>query len=78
MIAGALTVPVILQMIQELLRQRYYGGVVIDTRAQPVNVTSDPRIPANMVFVITSDGKTVEYTSSQIGADVLRSFLGKK
>jgi hypothetical protein len=77
-IVGALAVPVILQMVKELLRQTYYGGVLVETRSQPPSITSDVKIPANMVFVIAADGKTTEYTSSQITPDVLGSLLRTK
>jgi hypothetical protein len=76
-IVGAMTIPVVLQMIKELVRQTYYGGGVIDTRAQPASITNDPKIPANMVVVINADGKTGEYTSNQISPDFLKSWLKK-
>jgi hypothetical protein len=62
----------LLQMIEELLRQFYYGGVVIDMRSQPPSVTSDRKIPANMIFVIDAGGKTTRYTSDQLTLDVLK------
>jgi len=42
-IVGAIAVTELAQMIREMLRQVYYGGVVIDTRLQPPNVTSSLR-----------------------------------
>jgi hypothetical protein len=77
-IAGAMAIPVVLQMIKELLRQTYYGGVIIDTRPQPPTVTSDPKIPANMVFVIKTDGKTSQFTSNQLSPDLIRALLRGK
>jgi hypothetical protein len=77
-IVGALAVPLVLQMIREALRQIYYGGVVIDVRAQPPSVTSDLKIPANMVFVIDHDGKTSRYTSDQLSPDILAGLLKGK
>jgi hypothetical protein len=74
-IVGVIAVPVVLQMIKELLRQNYYGGVIIDTRPQTINVTSDPKIPANMVFVIASDGRTTQDTSNQVSLEVLGRLL---
>jgi hypothetical protein len=71
-IVGAIAVTELLQMIKELVRQVYYGGVVIDTRMQPPNVTSDPKIPANMIFVIDADGKTNRFTNDQFSLDVLK------
>ena len=75
-IVGAIAVNELLQMIRELLRQVYYGGVVIDTRPQPPSVTSDPKIPANTVFVIGADGKTTRFTRDQFSLDVLKLAFG--
>jgi hypothetical protein len=71
-IAGAIAVTELLKMIQELYRQTYYGGVVIDTRQQPPEISSDPTIPGNMVFVIDAEGKTTQYTGSQFSLDALK------
>jgi hypothetical protein len=77
-IVGAIAVTELLQMIKELVRQTYYGGVVIDTRPQPPSVTNDPKIPASMVFVIGADGKTTRYTNDQFSLDVLGLALKVK
>jgi len=77
-IAGAMAVPVVLQMIREALRQTYYGGVIIDMRSQPPSVTSDPKIPGNMVFVIDTGGTTTRYTSDQLSPELLASLLKAK
>jgi hypothetical protein len=74
-IAGAMAVPLVLQMIRETLRQVYYGGVLIDIRPQPAVVTSDPKIPANMVFLIDRDGKTSQFTSDQLNPALLAQLL---
>ena len=54
------------------------GGVVIDMRSRPPNVTSDPKVPANMVFVIDTEGKTTRYTSDRFSLDVLKMALKEK
>ena len=77
-IAGAIAVTQLLQMIKELYRQTYYGGVLIDTRLQPPMITSDPRIPASMVFVIDSEGKTTQYTADHFSIDILKTALKAK
>lgn len=77
-IAGALAVPVVVQMIREALRQTYYGGVLIDLRTQPPNVTSDLKIPGNMVFVTEPDGKTTRYTSDQLSPELIGAILKAK
>ena len=65
----------LLQMIKELVRQTYYGGVVIDTRSQPPTISSDPSIPANMIFVVDTKGKTTHYTNDKFSLDTLRLAL---
>ncbi len=77
-IAGAMAVPVVAQMIREALRQTYYGGVILDMRLQPPSVTSDPKIPGNMVFVIDTGGKTTRYTSDQLSPELLGTLLKAK
>ena len=77
-IAGAIAVTELLQMIKELYRQTYYGGVLIDTCSKPPNITSDLKIPANMVFVTDCEGKTTQYTSDQFSLDALKVALKVK
>jgi hypothetical protein len=74
-IVGAIGVTELLQMINELVHQVYNGGVLIDTRSHPPDVTSSPKIPANMIFVIDADGKTTRYTNDQFSLDVLKGVL---
>jgi len=74
-IFGAIGVTELLKLIKELYRQTYYGGVLIDNRSQPPLVTSDPKIPANMVFVIDRDGKTSQFTSDQFSLEALKLAL---
>jgi hypothetical protein len=68
----------LLELIKELLRQVYYGGVVIDARSQPPSVTSDPKSPGDTVLVIDPDGKTTRYTNNQFSLDVLKLALKVK
>ena len=77
-IVGAIAVTELLKMIRELLRQVYYGGVVIDARSKPPSVTNDPKIPANMIFVIDTEGKTSRFTNDQFSVDVLKLALNVK
>jgi hypothetical protein len=74
-IVGAMAVPVVLQMVREALRQIYYGGVLIDMRTQPPTVTSDPRVPGNMIFLTDSAGKTSQFTSDQLNPALLAQLL---
>jgi hypothetical protein len=77
-IAGAMAVPIVLQMIREALRQTYYGGVIIDMRTEPPSVASDPKIPGNMIFVIETGGKTTRYTSDQLSPELIGALLKAK
>ncbi len=73
-----MAVPMVLQMIREALRQTYYGGVIIDMRTEPASVTSDPKIPGNMVFVIETGGKMNRYTSDQLSPELIGALLKAK
>jgi hypothetical protein len=77
-IAGAIAVTELLKMIQELYRQTYYGGVVIDTRQDTPTITSDPKFPGDMVFVIAADRKTTQYIGGQFSIDALKVALKGK
>jgi hypothetical protein len=77
-IVGTLAVTELLQMIKELLRQVYYGGVLIDTQTHPPTVTSDPKIPGNIVLVVEAGGKTTRYSSDQLSADLLEALFKAK
>jgi hypothetical protein len=77
-IVGAIALTQLLKMIQELYRQIYYGGVLIDNRTQPPTISSDLRIPANMVFVIDPSGKTTQFASEQFDIGALRLALQMK
>jgi hypothetical protein len=41
-------------------------------------VTSSPKIPADMVFVIEADGKTNRFTNDQFSLDMLKLALKMK
>jgi hypothetical protein len=77
-IVGALAVTELLQMIKELIRQVYYGGVLIDAQTHPPTVTSDPKIPGNIVLVVEAGGKTTRYTSDQLSPELLGALLKAK
>jgi hypothetical protein len=77
-IAGAMAVPMVLQMIRQALRQTYYGGVIIDMRTEPPSVASEPKIPGNMVFVVETGGKTTRYTSDQLSPELIGALLKAK
>jgi hypothetical protein len=60
---GALSIPVIWDAILEMVRETEYGGVIIDTRRRPPEVTNNKKIPAGFVFVIHEDGSTEKMES---------------
>jgi hypothetical protein len=74
-LVGALALTQIAQLVNELVRQYYYGGVVIDGRKSPPEISNDPRIPANMVFVFASDGGLQQFKSGELPANFLASAL---
>jgi hypothetical protein len=76
-VAGVMAVPMVVEMIEELLRQKDYGGVVIDLRQSPPLVSYDFSIPANIVIVVDPDGKVQKYDGSIISADWLRTAFKK-
>jgi hypothetical protein len=76
-VAGVMAVPMLVEMIDELLRQKDYGGVIIDFRQSPPLISHDLSIPANMVFVIDPAGKVQKHDGSIISADWLRTPFRK-
>jgi hypothetical protein len=77
-IVGALALTQIAQIVRELARQSYYGGVLIDGRKSPPEVSNDPKIPANMVFVFQQDGSVQHFASANMTTDLLASLLSAK
>jgi hypothetical protein len=69
-IVGPVDLTTLFQMIRELLRQTYYGGVLIDTRSQPPSVTSDPKLPPNLISVIDDSGRPYQLVTFSM--DTLR------
>ena len=74
-IVGMLALTQITQLLHELTRQYYYGGVVIDGRKSPPEISNDPRIPANMVFVFSADGTVKQFSGGEVPVDLLSSVL---
>ena len=77
-IVGAIAVTELLRMIKELYRQTYYGGVLIDVRTKPPTITSDLKLPANLVLVIDSNGEPSGYMAEDFGVAALKIALGIK
>jgi hypothetical protein len=76
MIVGLLSLPSIWASIQEMLRRREYGGVIIDTRTTPANIHHDLSVQADLVLVIRADGSTESVRSTLATQDFLKGVLG--
>lgn len=74
-VIGVLSIPVIWDTVNEMLRREYYGGVVIDGRQTPALITHDKSLPANFVLFIGSDGKSEKYEAKDF-SEVMLEKLG--
>jgi hypothetical protein len=78
-IAGAIAVVQLAQMVNEMVREVWYGGVIIDGRKAPPEITNDPRVPPNMVFLYQGDGTVRQFNRGELSPDILAAVLkGKK
>jgi hypothetical protein len=75
LIVGILSIPSVWAAVQEMLRRHEYGGVVIDTRTNPVNIRHDQAVQADLVFVIRADGSTERVQSTLATEDFLKGIL---
>jgi hypothetical protein len=75
LIAGLLSLPSIWAAVQEMLRRREYGGVIIDTRTTPANIHHDQSVQADLVLVIKPDGSTETVRSTLATEDFLKGVL---
>jgi hypothetical protein len=77
-IVGAIALVQIVEMVNEMVREFYYGGVVIDGRKTPAEITNDPKIPPNMIFVFQGDGTVQHFKSGELPTGLLESVLKAK
>jgi hypothetical protein len=75
LIAGNLSLPSIRGAVQEMLRRREYGGVVIDARASPADIRNDPAAQADTLLVIRADGSTASVRATLVTEDFLKGVL---
>jgi hypothetical protein len=75
LIVGLLSLPSIWGTVQEMLRRREYGGVIIDTRMTPANIHHDQSVPADLVLVIKPDGSNQTVPSTLATEDFLKGVL---
>jgi predicted phosphoribosyltransferase len=75
LIAGVLSLSSIRGAVQEMLRHREYGGVVIDTRTRPANIRNELTAQADSVVVSRADGSMESVRSTLVTEDFLRHVL---
>jgi hypothetical protein len=78
LIAGAIALVQIAQMLNEMVREFYYGGVIVDGRKTPPEITNDPRIPPGMIFVYQGDGTVQKFDRGGAPPGILRDVLKAK
>ena len=78
--AGLVLLPYLAQSILKLVHQMEKGGVVVDARSRPVQVTTDKSLPKGWIMVIQPDSKVVfERDEIESPADLVNIILkGKK
>jgi hypothetical protein len=75
LIVGLLSLPSIWGAVQEMLRRREYGGVIIDTRTTPANIHHDQSVQGDLVLVVRADGSTETVRSTLATEDFLKGVL---
>lgn len=76
-IIGAIAAINISNMLLQLARSYYYGGVVIDARGEKISISNDVKIPAGLVIVIAKDGSKTTFKESDISAGFVNDILSK-
>lgn len=74
LVIGVLSIPVIWDTVQEMLRREYYGGVIIDARQTPALITHDKSLSARFVLFISADGKSEKYEAKDFSENVLEKL----
>jgi hypothetical protein len=74
---GVMSIPILYSSVREMVRQTYFGGVIIDARTTPVSVINSKSIPENIVLYIAPNGKPKRYSAQDITPEVFAKFLGK-
>jgi hypothetical protein len=77
-IVGAIALVQIVEMVNEMVHEFYYGGVVIDGRKTPPEITNDVKVPPNMIFVFQADGTVKQFKSGELPSGLLGSVLRAK
>jgi hypothetical protein len=74
---GVSLVPKLAQAIADVYYRYKSGGVIIDTRGQPVIISTSPRVAPGYALVISNDGvKTIQVGGAQpISAEDLKGLM---
>jgi hypothetical protein len=75
---GVLSVPIIWNAILEMIRETEYGGIIIDLRQHPAEITNSKKIPADYVMIISQDGKEEIMESLKFSQTTLSKLLSGK
>jgi hypothetical protein len=75
---GVMSIPVLYSSILEMIRQTFFGGVIIDARTKPVSVINSKSVSANMVLYIAPDGKSQYYSAFQFKLSDLDPLAEKR
>jgi hypothetical protein len=76
-IIGILSIPVLWNSIQEMLRERYWGGVLIDSRSTPPTIVNSDKVPAKFVFIIDANGKITKYDALDFDENALTNLFSR-
>jgi hypothetical protein len=77
-VIGILSIPTLWSTVREMLRRDYFGGVLIDLRGTQISIVSDPKVPANMVFVVQGDGSVKQFLSEDFSERTLSALIARK
>jgi hypothetical protein len=69
-IVGAIAAVNVAKLVLELVREYYYGGVLIDARVTPAVITNNLFIPPGTIIVIGEDGAKTTIKESDVSADL--------
>lgn len=74
---GLTLLPYLANAVLALQRQITYGGVVVDTRSEPVKITHDKALDAGVILIIGKDGTKVVERDEITDPAKLVEALGK-
>lgn len=63
---GAVLLAYLAKVIMSLRRDMVYGGIIIDLRREPVEITTDKALSGGVILVIGADGNYTLYDRAEI------------